>query len=341
MPFRILSLSGGGYKGLYTAHFLAGLEEEGGGVPLYKRFDLITGTSIGGIIALALSSGKMTMREISETMSSRGTDVFGGSPTPESGLRTYFDTFAHLRKARYNAVALRKLIADIVGSETLVADLKQKTIIPTINVTKGSPQLFKTPHHDTYQRDWKIPIVDIALATSAAPTFFPLHTIGNQRFTDGGVYANSPDELAVHEAQQFLGQRPDSLEILSVGTTTAKFNFSSKIESNMGGMDWLTDQRLFSVMIAAQQMSTDFMMRHRFGERYVRVDSSPSAGQLPDMRLDNATASVSSDLKGLAEAALQDHLPGLKAAGFLDYETAGEDFLSKPEIADYYKRMGR
>lgn len=339
MTFKILSLSGGGYKGLYTAQFLAGLEAESGDVPLHQRFDLIAGTSIGGILAIALSSGQTTMTQVVEAMSEHGTDIFGSKEPPKSHLGIGWDLFTHLNTARYSAEPLQELICEIVGNEAYMADLKQKTIVPVVNVTKGSPQVFKTPHHDDFQRDWKVPLVDVALATSAAPTFFPLHKIGNERFADGGVYANSPDEIAVHEAQHFLGRESADLEILSIGTTTAKFSFPGHLPSNMGLKEWLTDQRLISVMIAAQQMNTDFMMKHRFGERYVRIDSFPSASQLPEMRLDNGSKSVSEDLKGLADASLREHLPSIKAAGFFNYDAGNEDFLRKQEIADFFQEL--
>ena len=279
------------------------------------------------------------MRDVVEAMSSYGESIFGTKAPPSSQVGVILDLIAHRATARHSAQALRKLICDVVGEGTFIADLKQKTLVPTVNVTKGSPQVFKTPHHESFQRDWKLRVVDVAMATSAAPTFFPLHTIGSERFVDGGVYTNSPDEIAAHEALHFLGQDVGDIDILSVGTTTAKFSFPGKLTSNMGYRDWLTDQRLISVMIAAQQMNTEFMMRHRFGERYVRVDSAPSASQLPEMRLDNASRSVSDDLKGLADASLQDHLPGLRASGFFDYDAGEEDFLHREEISKFFRKL--
>lgn len=170
--FRILSLYGGGYKGLYTSQFLAGLEAESGDIPLHRRFDLIAGTSIGGILALAVSSGKVTVRDIVEAMSSHGTDVFGTKEPPSSQLGIIWDLIAHRATARYSPEPLRKLVCEIAGDDTFVGDLKQETIVPAVNVTKGSPQVFKTPHHASFQRDWKVSVVDVAMATSAAPTFF-------------------------------------------------------------------------------------------------------------------------------------------------------------------------
>src|SRR6056297_286305 len=114
MTFRILSLSGGGYKGFYTAQFLAGLEAESGEVPLHRRFDLIAGTSIGGILAIALSSGKTTMQKVVEAMSAHGTDIFGTKKPPTSQIGVAWDLISHRDTARYSAEPLRKLICEIV-----------------------------------------------------------------------------------------------------------------------------------------------------------------------------------------------------------------------------------
>ena len=76
MAFRILALSGGGYRGLYTAKVLAGLEEVSG-IPLYRRFDLIAGTSVGGILGLAVASGRTSMADAVDLMAERGTEIFG------------------------------------------------------------------------------------------------------------------------------------------------------------------------------------------------------------------------------------------------------------------------
>lgn len=332
-------MSGGGYKGLYTAEFLAGLEEQSGDVPLHRRFDLIAGTSIGGILALAVASGRTSMRTVSDAMRDRGAEIFGSKAKPSSRLGSLVDITRHLRKARYRTAPLRQLVDELVGEEVYVGDLRQRTIVPAVNLTKGSPQVFKTPHHDTFMRDWKLPVVDVALATSAAPTFFPLHTIGRERFADGGLYANSPDLLAVHEATHFLDKELAEIEVLSVGTTTSRFSFSGRLNSDMGIGDWMTDQRLFSAMIAAQQMDADFQMRHRLGNRYVRIDSFPSPSQLPDMQLDNASESAKEVLLGLAHASIQDYLPQLRSSGLFDHDAGEIDFFHRQEIADYFSRV--
>ncbi|WOI34997.1 CBASS cGAMP-activated phospholipase [Tritonibacter scottomollicae] len=337
--FRILTLSGGGYRGLYTAQVLAGLEEESGDVPLHRRFDLIAGTSIGGILALAIASGKTSMKEVAAAMESQGSAIFGEDNPPKGKMAQYLDYWKTKSAARYDPAPLRNLIAELVGEDTYIGDLKQKVLVPAVNVTKGSPQAFKTPHHPRLVRDWKLPLVDVAMATSAAPSYFPLHTIGSERFADGGMYANSPDDLAIHEAQYFLDQDLGDVEVLSIGTTTSKFSFPASVASDMSWLDWIQEQRAISVMIAAQQMNTDFVMRHRLGDRYIRVDAEPSAAQLSDITLDNANPKVAKDLMGLAESSLRDYLPTIRAAGILDHTVDEEDFLQREEVSLYLKRL--
>lgn len=339
MVFRILTLSGGGYRGLYTAQVLAGLEEESGDVPLHRRFDLIAGTSIGGILALAVASGKTSMKDVAAAIERQGTSIFGEANPPKGQIAQYLDYWNTRGAARYDPALLKDMIAELVGNDTYIGDLKQKVLVPAVNLTKGSPQVFKTPHHPRLVRDWKIPIVDVAMATSAAPSYFPLHTIGSERFADGGMYANSPDDLAIHEAQHFLDQKLEDVEVLSIGTTTSKFSFPASISNDMSWLDWIKEERAISVMIAAQQMNTDFMMRHRLGTGYIRIDAEPSAAQIPNMTLDNANPQVAKDLMGLAEASLRRHIPALKAAGIFDYTVDEEEFLQQEQVARFFKSL--
>lgn len=139
MVFRILTLSGGGYRGLYTAQVLAGLEEESGDVPLHRRFDLIAGTSIGGILALAIASAKTSMKEVVAVMECQGSAIFGEDNPPKGKMAQYLDYWKTKSAARYDPASLRNLIAELVGEDTYIGDLKQKVLVPAVNVTKGSP----------------------------------------------------------------------------------------------------------------------------------------------------------------------------------------------------------
>jgi patatin-like phospholipase/acyl hydrolase len=307
MPFQILCLSGGGFLGLYTIELLARLEEEIG-TGIANCFDLIGGTSIGGILALALAGGK-SASEIRDALVREGPKIFGRAPPPQTKLGQLVELRKSAGHAKYRADALKATISQVVGDETLIGDLQHPVVIPAVNLTKGSPQVFKTPHHPTFVRDRLLRVVDVALATSAAPTYFPIHRIGGELFCDGGLYANAPDAIAVHEAEHFFRQALADVRLLSIGTTTAKFSFSNAGGEDLGWLGWMSGARLTSVMIAAQQLNSDFMLSHRMGNNYLRIDHEQSKEQERQLALDVATEAACRDLAGLAEASARKYLP--------------------------------
>jgi len=324
MAFQILCLSGGGYMGLYTACVLAALEEEGDG-SILDHFDLVAGTSVGGIIALGLANGTPA-HDIRDSLLNHGSEIFTDRPPPQSSFSKRAALLKNAGKAKYSPAALRRTIVDLVGEDTLIGDLGHRVMIPAVNLTKGSPQVFKTPHHRTFKRDWRLKVVDVALATSAAPTFFPLHRIGGELFADGGLYANAPDHLALHEAEHFLEQACDEISVLSIGTTTSRFSFSNSTSANLGWMGWMDDQRLPNVMIAAQQENTGYMMRHRLGDRYLRIDQLQSKEQERSLALDVASSAAKHDLQALAEASVREHLGRTELPRLLQHRAATPRF---------------
>lgn len=312
--FQILSLSGGGFLGLYTAIVLAELESISG-QPLADRFDLIAGTSVGGILGVAVAA-RIPMSTVVAAIEENGHQIFSDRPVPQGRFRKKIELGRNALSAKYSSTKLRDVIVGLVGEHSTMNDLHQRLIVPTINLTKGSPQLFKTPHHETIQRDGRLALVDVALATSAAPTFFPLHAISGELFADGGLFANSPDQQALHEAEHFLKRDVAEVRMVSVGTTTSQFSISNAINPDMGWIDWMSDQRLPKVMIAAQQLIADAVMKHRLGANYLRIDRQQSAEQERFLALDVATRAAVLDLRALAEASIRENInsPLLKSA---------------------------
>lgn len=327
MAFQILCLSGGGYLGLYTATVLAELEAEFGGRTA-DHFDLIAGTSIGGILALAIAA-RVPAAEIRDAFKAGGPKIFSSDPPPSKWLPKAKALIAGARKAKYDPTPLKQIMEDLLDPDTHMGDLKQRAIIPAVNITKGGPQVFKTPHHPSLVRDWKLPVIDVGLATSAAPTFFPLHKIGGERFADGGLYANSPDQIALHEAEHFLGQSIGDVRMLSIGTTTASLSVSNSISLDLGWKGWMDGQFLISVMIAAQQLSTDYMMKHRLGEHYYRIDRNQSASQQASLALDVASPTATNDLLGKAEASIREHLPNKALRNFWAHQAPAQNFFQQ------------
>ncbi|MGV3574624.1 MAG: CBASS cGAMP-activated phospholipase [Devosia sp.] len=311
MAFRILSLSGGGYRGLFTAEILARLEDKAG-KPIGQCFDMIAGTSIGGIIAMGLALGK-TATEIRDVFLDQGDTVFPPRGLPGQGLR-WLKGFV---MPKYASSPLRATIERIIDPDARILDCRTRLLIPTVNMTAGRLQMFKTPHHHTLTEDGVHKTVEVALATSAAPTYFPLAKIGHNFYADGGLAANSPDICAVHEAIHFCGQELENVSVLSIGTILTGYGVASSQGRNWGIWDWAVKRpRLLETTMGVQQQLVNFMMQHDLKERYIRFDQTADAEHLPDIGLDVSEDRRRATQLSLAEVAFRVGYakPGVKEA---------------------------
>lgn len=315
--FQALSLTGGGYRGLFTARALQVIEEHIK-VPIGQRFDLTCGTSIGGIVALAVAF-EVPMSKVVEVFEQYGAAIFPPHEPPSSKVGKGWDLLQHARKPRYSTAPLHEAITKLIDKDATLNDAKHAVAIPAVNVTQGKPQVFKTRHKAEWTRDWKFKAIDVALATAAAPTFFELAEVGGYLYADGGLFANAPDLLALHEAEHFFGVPSEAVRILSVGTTTKSYSVSFGAGRQFGIADWMEDQRLFSVTISAQQQFVDQLIQHKLQERYFRLDHEPSQEQAKDLGLDVATEAARKTLKALAEKATTDVL-GNKLSVYLTHQ---------------------
>ncbi len=315
-PFQALALTGGGFRGLFTARALQTIEEYVGG-RIGRHFDLTCGTSIGGIVALAVAF-EVPMKAVVEVFESHGLDIFPEHEPPSTKLGKLNDLWRHSRKPRYSADPLREAVTKLIGKDTLLRDAVHPVAIPAVNVTQGVPQVFKTRHKEEWSRDWRYKAVDIALATAAAPTFFELAEVGGNLYADGGLFANAPDLIAIHEAEYYFCVPIDAVRVLSVGTTTKSYSVSFGKGRDFGIADWMEGERLFNVIISSQQQFVDQLVSHRLNDRYVRIDHEPSQEQAKDLGLDVADPTACRTLKGLAEKAVTDVL-GTKLKPFLGH----------------------
>jgi patatin-like phospholipase/acyl hydrolase len=316
-PFQALSLTGGGYRGLFTARALQVIEDHLK-APIGQRFDLTCGTSIGGIVALAVAF-EVPMSKVVDVFEKHGADIFPPHEPPKSKVGKGVDLWKHMRKPRYSTAPLREAITKLIDKDATLNDAKHAVAIPAVNVTQGRPQVFKTRHKAEWTRDWKFKAVDVALATAAAPTFFELAEVGGNLYADGGLFANAPDLVALHEAEHFFGVPAEAVRILSVGTTTKSYSVSFYSGRQFGIADWMEDQRLFSVTISAQQQFVDQLIQHKLQERYFRLDHEPSQEQARDLGLDVATEAARKTLKALADKATSDVL-GTKLLPYLSHQ---------------------
>lgn len=269
--FQILILPGGGYRGLFTAQILADIERETGKL-IGEHFDLISGTSIGGILALAISYG-VPAQQMVDLFVKHGDEIF----KPRR-------SFAKILRSPFTSDALKKMLFDIFQSDTL-GSLQRRVIIPAINYSSGKPVVFKTSHHPDFKRDHTHSIVDVALATSAAPTFFPRHSFNNQQYVDGGLYANFPGLLALHEAEYFLERNVNDIHMLVIGTMSSKYTVDPSQLRNGGLLDWGRAKSflqfwkfkdaatsIVELGISVQESLSHYMLAHKLGGRITVLD---------------------------------------------------------------------
>lgn len=264
--FHILALDGGGAKALFTAHVLARLEEDLD-VSVVDSFDLIAGTSAGGIIALALGAG-LRPAEIRDRFDSLVHQVFPARRrlSPHRVGRT-----------AYSAAALRTSLTEVLGQRVLGESTK-RLLVPSWNVDTGKVHVFKTPHHSRLRRDWKIPMVDVAMATTAAPTFFPAAVVDSHRLIDGGVWANNPSVIAVAEARSMLDVALDDMRVLNIGTLdTVGIAAHSKRLDRGGFVQWAN--KVAEVLVTASSRGGQGTAEHLLGSgRYHRFDARVPGG---------------------------------------------------------------
>jgi uncharacterized protein len=216
--FRILSIDGGGIKGVFPAAFLAALQERIP-LPVNRYFDLIVGTSTGGIIALGLGLG-LAASQLVEFYVSKGPIIF------PAFSRTLWGKCRNLFKSRYDNQALRTALIDVFHDMTL-GDSATRLVIPSFNSNSGDIHVYKTPHNPRLEMDFAVKAVDVALATSAAPVYLPPHVSPEGiPFLDGGLWANNPTGLAVVEAVATLNVERSNIEVLSLGCTGEPKNFN-------------------------------------------------------------------------------------------------------------------
>lgn len=233
--FRILSVEGGGILGAFAAGALAEMERATG-KRVVEHFDLIAGTSTGGIIAIGLAMG-LSAANIRDFYIRRGRDIF-----PETGLVGHWlATARHLIRPKHTAGALEALLSELLsspdGMQLRLGDAKTRLLIPAYDGLSGRIYLFKTAHHPRFTHDVSLPAAKVALATSAAPTYFKAVRLEEHgaSYVDGGVWANCPALAAVVEAKAFLGQSLNAIDMLNVGTTVEPFNTINKVGSGILG----------------------------------------------------------------------------------------------------------
>jgi hypothetical protein len=293
---RILSIDGGGIKGVFPASFLATVEGVVGH-NIADYFDLIVGTSTGGIIALGLGLG-LSASEMLEFYEKYGPSIFAGHRRWR-GMRS-------LGFVKYDRAPLEFALNEVFG-ERKIGESRKRLVIPSLNAETNEVHIWKTSHHPRFQLDYKCKVVEAALATAAAPTFFPTYRADSGiPLIDGGMWANNPVTVGVVEAIGILGWPREDLRVLSLGCTTAALNMKWALSRFAGKLRWAN--KVADVFMAAQESSAVGMAQHLVTDRNNVVRISPSVGtryELDDFR-------GISNIRGLGVTEARKALPSLR-----------------------------
>ena len=308
-PRRLLCIDGGGILGTFPAAFLAGLEQHLP-KPIGSYFDLIAGTSTGGIIAVGLAMG-LRATELLELYEKRGPEIFGQGHGPLADF-----VLQKLRLGRwlvmhkYDPAPLRAALEEVLGDRR-IGDAKTRLLVPAWNPVARSVYIYKTAHHRRLVTDYKCLAVDAAMATAAAPTYYPQYVTRHAAgLTDGGTWANNPTALAVVEAIAMLGWPGDSLHVLSLGCLEETYSLRKWAGIGTLGSDTI---RLF---MDGQSHGAMGIAKLLTGHEHARQAIHRINHTVPsnDFRMDDAR--VIQALKGLGHSVARDRHPVLEPVFF-------------------------
>ncbi len=287
--FQILSLIGGGIRGAFIVSYLRELEQKLG-QSITDSFDLIAGTSTGGIIAAGLALGR-SAEDMYQFYDKHGYKIF--SPRPRfkaNGLMRFVFPLANrvfqwrtggnldaAFRSRFCPFALQDAF-DIAYEDKVLGDItKTRLIIPTVNLTDGEPHVFRSCHLPVGVHDKNVPISDVVIAATAAPTYFPHRRIGTKDYVDGGIWSNDPSLLAFAEAiriQYIEGcemnqHTTDEIHLLSIGTGKAQFSLAPP-DGDAGLLYWAP--RVAEIMGTSQTQGVHLPLKFILGDRYEHVN---------------------------------------------------------------------
>lgn len=276
---RILSVSGGGYQGLFSALNLQRIEEVHG--PLNEVFDAFAGTSVGAIIAAAACVG-MPMRDVVSVFEQEGERIFSSRPPPSGVASVLRDLSRHMWNSKYDGQALA-LFLRTYCRDLRFSELGKPLMVTAARLRDGEPVLF-TPqtHPDVLLRE-------AVLASAAAPMILPPVKVNGDLFADGALFANSPDVLALEYALHELHADVAGVRMMSIGAMNQSPPLHEPESTDMGIIAWTAKNRIFRTLISAQVTQAERSVRLVLGDRYVRIDAMPDERQTAIIGLDVAT----------------------------------------------------
>lgn len=277
--FRVLCLDGGGMRGVYQTAFLETFADRlgtaqgrKGPIDIGKAFDLIVGTSTGGIVGCALASGE-PLSSVHRLYAEHGKEIF-----PYQTLRAIWGIGGVVRALGFGLscgdTALRRVLSTTFGEQTMgdiYLSRKIALAIPTVDINRHAAVVFKTKHLNRLNgRDDTRTLVDICMATSAAPILRsmaelnePGNTAAKAVYVDGGLWANNPGLIGMMEAVEILndlGQNNRPIELFMLGTLPSQGGEEvSNSSLHRAALGWRFGLRAIAASLDAQAVGYDYL----------------------------------------------------------------------------------
>jgi hypothetical protein len=316
-PFSVLTVDGGGTRGLYAALLLKNLTELfnsnlGKQHDLGKKFDLVCGTSTGAIIACGLASG-LTCEQIAEIYIDQCPAIFP-SPKPEKKKKLLWWALKHRIKPPADSSALMAIMEEHFGDLTLNDVYEKRNVaiaLPSINGLNHQPVVLRSPKRMGQEDNSAMRVVDACMASAAAPVFFPAFAqYPGQTFIDGGLWANNPVLLGMTEALA-LAKPEQPIEIISISTCQNLVRQPSEYSPEKGLVDWLENTDLMEITMTAngygsQMLAEEFAQAFNSGTRKVSVvrlqENNKTLETFKKIKIDKMDAEAIQTMRTLAEA---------------------------------------
>lgn len=271
--FKVLSIDGGGIRGLIPAMILQEIERVTHH-PISRLFDLIAGTSTGGLIACALTvpdkagHPKISAQELVHFYEDKGPEIFA---------RSFFHTLATLggwSGEKYPHSPFERELIHLFGSAAL-SDAIVPLLIPAYEIERRFPFFFKS-HRAKSDSSYDFPLWQVVRATTAAPTYFTPAKVTSKAghsyaLIDGGTFANNPAMCAYVEAQATFEQKKEII-VVSLGTGRQETPIPYQQAKDWGKIGWALP--LLDVMMDGVSDTVDYQLIQLLGsERYYRFQA--------------------------------------------------------------------
>ncbi len=244
---KILSIDGGGIRGIYPAYILQCIEERLD-INLFDTFDLIAGTSTGSIIAAGVATG-LPASEIVEMYKKHGAKIFQKKRPclPNRLSQIFFDSI-------YDSKNLDNALTDVF-KDTRMSDIKKPLILPCTDISNGGVHVIKSIYSEEFTRDNEVLVKDAVLASCSAPTYFNPHKLGENLLSDGALWANNPALAAVIDAKRRLKVKFEDIQVLSIGTGSSKIEYGTNPFRKWGFMNGWKRSKFIDLVLSLQSQS--------------------------------------------------------------------------------------